>query len=88
VTRYSIHPMEKNYNEWETKQRQQRNEYWLLLRRLKREWEEEAIMHGNLEEYVRAVAGIEMSLIEGNISSTYEIVDPEQFLLCKLKYGI
>ena len=23
-----------------------------------------------------------------DISSTYEIVDPEQFLLCKLKYGI
>ena len=80
--------MEKNFQEWDAKQKQQRNEYWLLLRRLKREWEEEAIMHGNLEEYVRAVAGIEMSLIEGNISSTYKTVDPEQFLLCKLKYGI
>lgn len=88
MSRYTINPMEKSFQEWDTKRKQQRNDYWLLLRRLKREWEKEAIMYCDLEAYVKDTAGIEMSLIEGNISSTYRIVDPEQFLICKLKYGI
>ena len=88
MSRYTINPMEKSFQEWDTKRKQQRNDYWLLLRRLKREWEKEAIMYCDLEAYVKDIAGIEMSLIEGNISSTYRIVDPEQFLICKLKYGI
>lgn len=64
-----------------------RNEYWLRLRRLKREWEMTAIMDCDLDEYVRAVAGIELIYIDGNISSDYRIVDEEQYLMFLLRWS-
>lgn len=88
MTRYSIHPMEKNFQDWDRSERLKRDSYWQLIRTLKREWETTpAIEWAGFDEYVRAVAGIEVIYIGGSISSTYNIVDPEQHLICKLKYG-
>jgi hypothetical protein len=61
-------------------------QFWLQLRRLKTEWDREISMSVSFEEYVRATAGIEMTYVDGNIGSTYRIVDEQQHMLFKLKY--
>jgi hypothetical protein len=63
-----------------------RNEYWMALRKLRNEWETTpAIEWGNFNEYVKAVAGIEIIYVGDHIGSEYKIVDKEQYLLFKLK---
>jgi hypothetical protein len=61
-------------------------QYWARLRRLKAEWRGEISVSVSFEEYVKATAGIEIIYIEGNISSTYKVIDEHQYLLFKLKY--
>lgn len=67
-----------------------RNQYWLLLRRIKEEWMLKESTHDtelDFGEYLTEYYGIRLQYIDGNISDTPHITDEHLYLLAILKFG-
>lgn len=92
MTRYSVHPMEQNFRDWDSKQKAQRNEYWSRLRRAFNDYE--TGNHGpygepnfnTFKSFMEQRYGLRVSMTGGDISSTYEVVDEKKHMLFLLKY--
>ena len=93
MTRYSIHPMEQQFNEWNKSYLERRNEYWRMLRAA---WEDyQASDHGPYGEpnfasfnyFMQRRYGMRVNMVGGNIDSSYQILDDKKHTLFLIKYA-
>lgn len=93
MTRYSVHPMEQNFHDWNKEYTDRRNEYW---RRLRAAWEDyqanELGPYGepNLNSFryfMERRYGLRVNMVGGNIDNSYQIIDDKKHTLFVLKYG-
>lgn len=93
MSRYSIHPTEQDFQDWEKKQKEKRNTYWQRLRVAYKDYEEN-YCHGYYEpnfNTFRTVMekkyGLRVNMVGDNIGNTYEVIDEAKHTLFLLKYG-
>lgn len=93
MSRYSIHPMEENFRNWDLKQKAKRDEYWRRLRNAYQDYERSD--HGPYGEpnfnsfkvFMEKTYGLRVNMTGGDITSTYEVVDEKKHTLFLLKYA-
>ena len=89
MSRYSIHPMEASFMDWDRKQKEKRDEYW---RRLRSAWRDYQLNEDNptfdeFNHYMLKRYGLKVSMTAGNIADTYEVVNESKHSLFLLKYA-
>jgi predicted transcriptional regulator len=93
MTRYSIHPLEQQFNEWNSEYIQRRDNYWRMLRAAWADYQ--AADHGPYGEpnfasfnyYMQKRYGMRVNMTAGNIDSSYQILDDKKHTLFLLKYA-
>lgn len=93
MTRYSQHPMEKQFNEWNKSYVDRRNEYWRMLRQAWTDYQ--AMDHGPYGEpnfasfnyFMQKRYGMRVNMTGGNIDNSYQILDDKKHTLFILKYA-
>ena len=93
--RFSTHPAEESFRQWEAERKQERNRYWVMLRKAKNDWlklTEQAALEYDLDDgafyyYLQQNYGLRIELIDGKIGPEYAVVDEQKYLLFILKYG-
>lgn len=93
MSRYSIHPMEQKFQDWEKERREYRTRYWQALYLMRSEYlgENKGVydltarptMHYWAEEKYGIVMGING---EGQYTDEFTVKDPKKFMWFQLKY--
>ena len=93
MTRYSIHPMEQKFNDWDKAYIDRRNEYWRMLRAAWADYQANELgPYGepNLNSFnyfMQRRYGMRVNMVGGNIDSSYQILDDKKHTLFLLKYA-
>lgn len=95
MSRYSSHPIEKQYLKWEMDRQRSRNEYWVMLKRARNDYynltEEASAQFGITESdfyyYMQRNYGVKVNLVDGKIDASYQIVDDKKHMLFIMKYS-
>ncbi len=89
MTRYSIHPAEKNFQEWDHRQKEIRNRYWGRLQRAFRDYQakDESANMNSFRYYMESQYGLRVNMVGTNIDSSYQIIDESKHTIFLLKYG-
>ncbi len=89
MTRYSIHPAEQNFQEWDRQQKERRNIYWMRLQRAFREYQEknEDANMNSFRYWMESQYGLRVNMVGSNIDSSYQIIDDAKHTMFLLKYG-
>ncbi len=89
MTRYSVHPMEQQFQDYEKSYKEKRNTYWQRLRRAFADYTEKnedgnfsSFRYHMLNQY-----GMDVNMVGGNIGTTYKVVDESKHTMFLLKYG-
>lgn len=94
MSRYSVHPTEQQFRDWDKEQRELRTQYWAVLYELRTE-------HRNLypnfpdssaprlDYWVNEKYGFQMGTDgQGCYTGSYTVTDPKKFLFLQIKYGL
>ena len=91
MSRYTINPYEKNFQQWEADQKRKRNNYWDMLRRAQKDYTENEcdgnITFGGFRYWMERRWGLAIELVDGNISAGYNVTDESKYLLFQMKYA-
>ncbi len=89
MTRYSIHPAEKNFQEWDQRQKEIRNRYWGRLQRAFRDYQskDENANMNSFKYFMESQYGLRVNMVGTNIDSSYQIIDESKHTIFLLKYG-
>lgn len=92
MTRYSNHPFEEKFQQWEKEGREKRNAYWDKLRKARADYFNETveIEHpdlGGFRYWMERKWGLSIEIIDGNLGSEYVVKDKNKFLLFQMKYS-
>lgn len=93
MTRYSIHPMEASFMEWDKKQKEKRDEYWRRLRNAWADYQKNDLgpygepNFSSFKYFMEKRYGLRVSMTGGNIQDTYEVIDESKHTLFLLKYA-
>lgn len=89
MTRYSTHPMETKFTQWDLEEKAKRNRYWARLRTAFSDyldiWPEATFK--DFTGWMERQYGLEVNMVGGNIGTTYKIVDETKYTMFVLKYG-
>jgi hypothetical protein len=93
MSRYSIHPMEQKFQDWNKEYIERRNDYWRMLRTAWADYQ--AMDHGPYGEpnfssfnyFMQRRYGMRVNMTGGNIDSSYQILDDKKHILFLLKYS-
>ena len=92
MSRYAVHPMEMSYIEWDRDFKEKRLKYWTAIRAAHIDYEQNE-NHGYYEptlngfkSWMERKWGVKVEFIDGNISSTYSVVDEPKYSMFILKY--
>lgn len=93
MTRYSVHPVEQSYQDWATKQKAKRDDYWRALKRARNEYLQANTGNYDLTSrptfhfFIEQHYGLKMGIDSlGEYTSEYQVVDPKKFMLFQIKY--
>ena len=93
MTRYSTHPLEENFQEWDRVRRARQDQYWNALFLMRNDYLAEnkgnydLTARPTIHYYAELKYGIKMGLDgQGNYTKEYEVVDPKKFMLFQIKY--
>ncbi len=93
MTRYSTHPMEQQFNDWNQSYIERRNHYWRMLRAAWADYQENELgpygepNFASFNYFMRRRYGLNVNMVGGNIDSSYQIIDDKKHTLFLLKYG-
>lgn len=89
MTRYSIHPMEANFQEWDRAYKEKRNLYWNRLQRAFRDYQskDENANMNSFKYFMESQYGLRVNMVGTNIDSSYQIIDESKHTIFLLKYG-
>ncbi len=89
MTKYSTHPTEASYQEWDRAQKERRNIYWMRLQKAFRDYEEREVdaNMNSFKYYMEKQYGLRVNMVGSNIDSTYQIIDESKHTIFLLKYG-
>lgn len=89
MTRYSTHPMEASFQEWDRAQKERRNIYWRRLQSAFRDYQEkdETANMNSFKYWMESQYGLRVNMVGSNIDSTYQIIDESKHTMFLLKYG-
>lgn len=88
TTRYATHPSEKQFHEWDQRQKEKRNNYWRRLRTAFAEYQTKN-PEGNLHSfryYMEHQYGVRVNMVSDNIDGSYQIIDDAKHTMFLLKY--
>lgn len=93
MSRYAVHPMEANFQEWDRDYKEKRNRYWRWLQVAWQDYQEGD--HGPYGEpnfssfkyYMENKYGLRVNMVGSNIDSSYQIIDDTKYTLFLMKYG-
>ncbi len=89
MTRYSIHPMESNFQEWDRDQKERRNRYWKRLEQAFRDYRnknDDATM-SSFRYWMELQYGLRVNMVGTHIDNSYQIIDETKHTIFLLKYG-
>ena len=93
MSRYTIHPMEQNFQDWDRERREKRDQYWQSLYYMRQEYLAEHTGNYDLTSrptmhyWAEERYGFKMGLDgQGNYTQDYEVVEPKKFMLFQIKY--
>ena len=93
MTRYATNPYEENFHKWETERTRKRNEYWVMLRKARLDFQADECSNssehsiGAFRYWMERRWGLAIELVDGNISAGYNIIDESKYLLFQMKYA-
>ncbi len=93
MTRYSVHPMEKEFQDWNLENKARRNEYWRMLRAAWEDYQKYDLgPYGepNFDSFNLLMLnryGLRVNMTGGNIDSSYQIIDDKKHTMFLLKYS-
>ena len=91
MSRYTINPYEKSFQQWEENRTRKRNEYWVMLKRAQKDYTENecdgTVSFGGFRYWMERRWGLAIELVDGNISASYNVTDESKYLLFQMKYA-
>ena len=93
MSRYSIHPLEENFQQWDIERKKKRNNYWRMLAMVRADYFNQTVEKhhpttNGFFEYMLTQYGVKVDTDEsGNITQNLNIVDESKYLLLVMKYG-
>lgn len=85
--------MEQNFQNWDSKRREKRNQYWDSLYSMRQEYMAEfkgvtdITIRPSLHKWAEEKYGLKMGVdVQGHYTQDYEVTDPKKFMLCQIKY--
>lgn len=89
MTRYSVHPMEQNFQEWDKNYKEKRTRYWQRLRTAFTDYTEKdpSANFNSFRYHMLHKYGMDVNMVGGNIGTTYKVVDESKHTMFLLKYG-
>lgn len=87
MSRYAIHPMEQNFQDWNQEYKERRDYYWNMLRRAWNDFDEDDKTFESFNKFMLSRYGLRVNMVGGNIDSSYQIVDDKKHTMFVLKYG-
>ena len=93
MARYTVHPLDKKFHEWEQEHKEQRNRYWRSVHTAREDYMHQyrdlidqtakPLLHNWLEEHYGIRMGIDD---QGNYTADYQVTDEKKFMMFKLRY--
>lgn len=89
MTRYAVHPMEANFQEWNSAYKEKRTRYWARLRKAFFDYQEvnENANFNDFNSFMKTHYGMKVNMVGDSIGTTYEVIDESKYTLFLLKYG-
>jgi hypothetical protein len=88
MSRYSIHPAEQQFRDWDMANKQKRNAYWSRLQKAFRDYQN-TDPDGNMNSFryhMESRYGLRVNMVGADIDSSYQIIDESKHTLFLLKY--
>jgi hypothetical protein len=91
VSRYSVHPLDAKFYEWDVEQKAKRTQYWAALYEMRQEYTQEYDIFDTakprMDYWAEQKYGFQMgSDGEGHYTNEYTVTDPKKFMLFQIKY--
>jgi len=94
MSRYSIHPLEQSFQDWEAKRKANRHAYWGACALARQEYLAEnkgnfdLTSRPRLDFWMNEKYGFQMGFdeIDGGITENYTVTDPKKFMLFQIKF--